>query len=197
MWGRIKDFIFENQIKIVLVLLFIIFIVLFVNGKISNNRIIVFILILLYMYVYKKIIQYVMKLDPIEIKNEKLLWVLINVDIFKLLVINIIRNLYVLLFSLRNWSEAKGGLKLINLVKWVEWLFKMILINPVLFIIYKVYRIIFIYLSIPLKVIFIQRFYGIVLSIIILTSLLNYIYIISNIRSIKRICKKNVANVRL
>jgi len=117
MRGRIKDFIFENQIKIVLVLLFIIFIVLFVNGKISNNRIIVFILILLYMYVYKKIIQYVMKLDPIEIKNEKLLWVLINVDIFKLLVINIIRNLYVLLFSLRNWSEAKGGLKLINLVK--------------------------------------------------------------------------------
>jgi len=54
----------------------------------------------------------------------------------------------------------------------------MILINPVLFIIYKVYRIIFIYLSIPLKVIFIQRFYGIVLSVIILTPLLNYIYML-------------------
>ena len=176
MWGRIKDFIFKNQIKIVLVLLFIIFIVLFANGKISNSRIIIFVLVLLYIYVYKKIIQYVMKLDPIEIKNEKLLWVLINVDILKLLIINIIRNLYVLLFSLRNWSEAKGNLKLINLVKWVEWLFKMLLINPALFIIYKVYRVIFIYLGMPLKAIFIQRFYGVILSVIILTPLLNYIY---------------------
>jgi len=84
MLEKIKNFIFNNQIQIVLVLLFTLFIVLFVNGKISNSRIIIFVLILLYVYVYKKIIQYVIKLDPVEIKNEKVLWVLINIDIIKL-----------------------------------------------------------------------------------------------------------------
>jgi hypothetical protein len=47
-----------------------------------------------------------------------------------------------------------------------------------LLIIHKFYHILYVWLSKPLKVIFIQRFYGIVLSIIILTPLLNYIYIL-------------------
>src|SRR6185295_16127913 len=129
--------------------------------------------IIIYIYILKKVINKVLSLNPI--KNQKLLKWLIRIDSVKAFPIKLVIALYVLLFDILVYSESKSN-KIQKLVKFIVWLFKALLINPLLLVIYKFYVILYIWLMKPFKELILQRFYGMVLVVLIFSPILNYIY---------------------
>jgi len=95
MLKQIKLFFINYLIQILLGLASILWFILLLKGWISVNRLIIFILILLYIWVYKKLVYITLEIDPQKIKNEKLLWILINIDKIKLCIINFIMYMYI------------------------------------------------------------------------------------------------------
>jgi len=129
--------------------------------------------IIVYIYVLKKLINKTLSLKPI--KSQKLLKWLIKIDSVKAFPMKLIIALYVLLFNIELYTEGKSNV-IRKLVKFIVWLFKALLINPLLLVIYKFYLVLYVWLTKPLKELILQRFYGMVLVVLIFSPILNYIY---------------------
>ena len=105
-----------------------------------------------------------------SIKNINILILLIYIDRMKLWIIHIIIYLYIWLFDILEWTNENKKIK--GMIQ----IFKSIIINPILLIIYKFYYLLYIWMSTPLKIILVNRIYGIIFSVLIFMPLLN-IYI--------------------
>ena len=176
MLSKVNVFITKYKIEIMLDIVMITWIFLFLNGKISINRIIIFILVLCYIVLYRKLREKLDLLDPNKLKNNKILWLLISIDRVKLLLISFIMNLYLFFFYLDNFNINNKVIR--QIIKLIKYIIKVLIINPILLILHKYYSILHFWLSASLKVIFIQRFYGIILVVLIFSPLLNYIYVL-------------------
>src|SRR6516164_1675097 len=139
----IKLFVELNKIRIIKLLLLL---CLFIFNCITIRRLVTFCIILLIILVYKQYVKYVSLVKPI--KNENLIVLLINIDLIKLLLINIVIYLYIWLFNLLDSVNALEPIEdnisllnqlLIKLVKLLEWVVKSIIINPILIILHKFY----------------------------------------------------------
>ena len=174
----------KNKIKIIQGFLILLWLYLIIFNYITISRLIVFFIILLYIWIYKKLIERIKLMKPINSINVLIL--LIYIDRIKLWIIHIIIYLYIWLFNLLEYSNEN------QIIKIIIQLIKSIIINPILLIIYKFYKLLHIWVSTSLKIILINRIYGIILSVLIFIPLLNallinnwfYIYILIVIVSI-------------
>jgi hypothetical protein len=106
-----------------------------------------------------------------SIKNINILILLIYIDRMKLWIIHIIIYLYIWLFDILEWTNENKKIK--GMIQ----IFKSIIINPILLIIYKFYYLLYIWMSTPLKIILVNRIYGIIFSVLIFMPLLNILLI--------------------
>jgi hypothetical protein len=168
MKNKVKNLIKDNKKKIIKFLLIVLWVFLFIFNYITLTRLMVFLIILLMIFLFKQVIDDVKTMKPI--KNIYLLILLINIDKIKLILINFIIYLYIFIFNLLEWSNNN------KLVKLLEWILKSILINPLLMIIHKYYYLLYIWVSSSLRNIFLTRFYGMILVVLIFSPILLYIY---------------------
>jgi hypothetical protein len=142
----IKLFVELNKIRIIKLLIILLWLCLFIFNFITIRRLVTFCIISLIILVYKQYVKYVSEVKPI--KNENLIVLLINIDLIKLLLINIVIYLYIWLFNLLDNVNALEPIEdnisllnqlLIKLVKLLEWAVKSIIINPILIILHKFY----------------------------------------------------------
>jgi hypothetical protein len=166
---EIKNLIKNNTILIIQSFLIILWLYLIIFNYITINRLIIFFLILLYIYIYKKLIERIKLTKPIENVNKLIL--LIYIDRIKLWIIYLIVYIYIWLFDILELANEN------KIIKIIIQLIKSIIINPVLSIIYKIYKLLYIWMSTSLKTILINRIYGIIFSVLIFIPLLNVLLI--------------------
>jgi hypothetical protein len=167
--NKINNLIKKNKIKIIQGFLIFLWLYLIIFNYITTSRLIVFFLILLYIWIYKKLIEKIKLIKPI--KNINILILLIYLDRIKLWIIYIIIYIYIWLFDLLEWSNEN------KIIKKIVQLIKSIIINPILLIIYKFYKLLHIWMSSSLKIILMNRIYGIIFSVLIFIPLLNILLI--------------------
>jgi hypothetical protein len=93
----------KNKIKIIQGFLILLWLYLIIFNYITISRLIVFFIILLYIWIYKKLIERIKLMKPINSINVLIL--LIYIDRIKLWIIHIIIYLYIWLFNLLEYSN--------------------------------------------------------------------------------------------
>src|SRR6516164_9658536 len=179
----IKLFVKFNKIRIIKLLIILLWLCLFIFNCITIRRLVTFCIILLIILVYKQYVKYVSEVKPI--KNENLIVLLINIDLIKLLLINIVIYLYIWLFNLLDkvgaFMPIEDNISLLNqllikLVKLLEWVVKSIIINPILIILHKFYYALYMLVYTSIKELLFQRVFGVILAVLIFTPILSNIF---------------------
>ena len=160
-------------IKFIVFILFIIFwILLYIKGYITLSRIYVFVFILIVIFLYQKCINWI---DAQSFKlNDNLVYILLHIDNIKLLGFNIINFIYVLLYNL------KFNLRLKLLADILTYIYEYMLVFPYYFIMHKYYTVLKIWKETPYKNLILNRFYGVILSVLIFSPLIWWVWEIFN-----------------
>ena len=105
-----------------------------------------------------------------------MLLILLNIDRVKLILINFIKGIYIYIYDLRDLEYMYGRNKRYTLVlNCIEWLLKCIVVNPILLILHKFYYALHVLQGASLKDLFINSFFGVIISVLIFTPAISYL----------------------
>ena len=154
-------------------LLFIaILIILYNYGFVTEYRILIFSIIILWICLYKILLKKIKELDILY--NESLLYVILWIDYCKLIWLNMLIffsiEIYELNFFYKNNKIIKNGILM----------FENVTINPLKILLYKFYYVLNIWNDTPILEIFFKRIYGSLLGILIFSNIIGYIWYLLN-----------------
>lgn len=165
----------KNNYKIYIlnILIIIIWLIFIYFNWITKSRLIIFFLILLFIFFYKFIFNYV-KNNDIQIKSEKILKLLIYINKYRNPIILLLIQFEKFIFNLLCIYNNK-------LLKIIIYIMFILLINPINVFYYKFYNLLDLWKNNKYYKILINRMLGLILSILIFT---NIIYMIQYILGI-------------
>ena len=165
----------KNNYKIYIlnILIIIIWLIFIYFNWITKSRLIIFFLILLFIFFYKFIFNYV-KNNDIQIKSEKIIKLLIYINKYRNPIILLLIQFEKFIFNLLCIYNNK-------LLKIIIYIMFILLINPINVFYYKFYNLLDLWKNNKYYKILINRMLGLILSILIFT---NIIYMIQYILGI-------------
>jgi len=165
----------KNNYKIYIlnILIIIIWLIFIYFNWITKSRLIIFFLILLFIFFYKFIFNYV-KNNDIQIKSEKIIKLLIYINKYRNPIILLLIQFEKFIFNLLCIYNNK-------LLKIIIYIIFILLINPLKIFFLKFYKLVDLWKNNKYNQLIINRMLGLILSILIFT---NIIYIIKYILGI-------------
>ena len=155
-----------------LLLFIVVLIVLYNYGYITEGRIIIFSVIIIWICLYKIICRKIKESEVVY--NENLLYILLWIDYLKLFIINALIVMSIKTYELKMTYKNK---KIINKLILI---FENLTINPLLMILNKFYNVLYIWKTTPIFEIFFKRIYGSLLGILIFSNIIGYLWYLMN-----------------
>lgn len=157
------NYIKENKLLLVFLLIWLI---LYVFGNITFLRIIIFICILIYIYLYKQLLNSVFKIRL----SENVIYILLWIDSFKLIIYHFFFFVYIILYDIKfkyelEWLSSK-----------LTWIFEYFIVFPYYVIMHKYYKILEIWKQTSLNKIILLRLYGTIISILVFSPIIWWIF---------------------
>jgi hypothetical protein len=159
-----KNNILNNKIYLIILIIFILF---FILDWITLNRLLLFFLILLIIKIYKIFIYYI-ELTNYKIKNTKILNFLIFFNKWKNPILILLLKIDEIIFDI----ISNNNNKFYNII---IYLILILIINPIKILHHKFYNILWLWKYNNIYTILFNRMFGLILSILIFTNILNYI----------------------
>ena len=170
MYNKLINFIeFNNKWNLLFI---VIWVILYNYGYITENRVIIFSIVIIWICVYKILYKKVKEKDIIY--NEKFLYILLWIDYLKLCIINTLIFIRIKLYDLKIIDESNFMIKLCILI------FENLTVNPLQMILYKFYNVLYNWNITPILEIFFKRIYGSVLGILIFSNIISYVWYLLN-----------------